>query len=232
MRGISYPYTFGIGAVVRWPDSVLISGFSYAPRAPADPLYPMSFRGNTAQNMRAFGSVGGKLRPGYPRDVTQHVNVEGRAGIITVDRRAYDITVWNRLAVERKQWERRPAWFAEPSTRGLGRTTPPPPAISGTWFDSSTGLLWVVANVAAPGWAAAWSGADLSRDVRVSSIAMERLYNSVLEVLDLTSGRVVARAEINGWVTGMLPGGRLVKYSVDIAGEPRVGIVDAKLVGR
>jgi hypothetical protein len=232
VRGISYPNRFGIGSVIRWPDSVLISGFSYSPRVTADPLYLMSFRGNSAQNVRTFGSVGGALRPGYPRDVTQHINVTGRAGTITVDRRAYDITVWSRLAAERKQFERRPAWFAQPSTAGLSPKAPPPPAISGTWFDSSTGLLWVVANVPAPGWASAWSGVPAAQEIRVSAIAVERLYNSVLEVVDLAAGRVVTRTEINGWVTGILPGGRLVKYSVDLAGEPRIGIVDAKLIGR
>ncbi len=231
IRSIPYPYTFGSGAVVRWPDSVLISGRSYGPKASVEPLYLMSFRGSTAQSTRTFGSVDGVLRKGYSPDVTQHINVGATASTITVDRRAYDITRWSRLGVERRQFERRPAWFAEPSIRNLAPANPPPVAITGTWVDS-TGLLWVTTQVPAPGWAAAWSGVSLQQEIRVSAIAIEKLYNTVLEVLDLTTGRVVTRTEIVGWVTGILPGGRLVKYSVDLAGEPRVGIVDVKLIGR
>ncbi len=230
VRSMSYPFMFGRGVVLRWPDSVLVSGRTSGPRASVEPLYLMNFAQPSVRATRNFGSVGGVLRPGYSRDITQHINRNARGEVITVDHAAYDITIWSKLGADRKQLQRRPSWFAAPSTQGIGPNSPPPPAISGTWVDAS-GLLWVATSVPAPGWKSAWSGMALTGgEIKVSSIAVELLYDTVLEVIDPVKARVVARAQLNGWILDVLPGTRLVKYSVDITGEPRVGIIDAKLV--
>ncbi len=229
VRSFSYPFTFGQGVVLRWPDSVLVSGRTSGPRASVDPLYHMNFAQPRVRVVQNFGSVGGVLRPGYSRDISQHINTNARGELITVDCAAYDITIWNRPGAERTQLQRRPSWFAAPSTQGMGPNAPPPPAISGTWVDAS-GLLWVATRVPAPGWKSAWSGVQMAREIKVSSIALELLYDTVLEVIDPVRARVVTREQLSGWVLDVLPGGRLVKYSVDITGEPRVGIIDAKLV--
>ncbi len=70
----------------------------------------------------------------------------------------------------------------------------------------------------------------VGREIKVSSIALELLYDTVLEVIDPVRARVVTREQLSGWVLAILPGGRLVKYGVDITGEPRVGIIASKLV--
>ncbi len=230
VRSLSYPFTFGQGVVLRWPDSVLVSGTTNGRRASADPLYLMNFAQSAVGVTKNFGSVGGALRPGYSRDIRQHINTTKRGDIITVDHAAYDITIWKRLGAERTQLQRRPTWFSTPSASGLGPNAPPPPAIGGTWIDES-GRLWVATRVPAPTWKSAWAGVQMAREIKTSSIAFELLYDTVLEVIDLSSARVLARKQLDGWILDVLPGGRLVKYNVDITGEPRVGLIDVQLEG-
>ena len=227
VRSISFPSTFGRGAVLRWPDSVLVSGRASG-GAERNPLQLVSFKESIARTVESFGARVAAQRVGYSSDAQQHVSVSARVGTIAVDRYAYDITVWTRVARASRYMQRRPAWFPGPSRGGLGPAKAPLPGISGTWIDGS-GMLWVTTQVAAPGWASAWNDTPRFGEIKVSSIAMERLYNSVLELLDPVGARVVARLELNGWIIAVLPGGRLVKYSVDVTGEPRVSIIDAKL---
>jgi hypothetical protein len=229
VRSISFPYSFARGAILRWPDSVLLSGAAPGARASAEHLHLVSFRQGTARTLTSVAVQGGSLRSGAPRNTRQHVEFSSDGSLVSVDRYSYDLTLWSSVGVPSRRLQRRPQWFAEGSKATMGSPkSPPPPIIGSTWADSA-GSVWIASNVAAPGWSTAWSGVPAGGDIRVSSIAMERLYNTKLEIIDTKTARVTARLELDGWIISILPGGRLVKYSVDVRGEPQVSVIDARL---
>ncbi len=232
VRSISFPFAFGRGAVLRWPDSVLFSGRASGAnlRAPSAPLHLASFRDPMARIIASYSPHGTATRPGYSSFIIQHISRDPRGRIITVEYLAYDISVWSQLGAERRDVQRRPTWFAQPTSVGMGPKEPPPPGIKGIATEGEN-LLWVATSVPAATWASAWKDASaIGGEIRTSSIALERLYDTMLEILDPVAGSVVARLKLNGFIIGLLPGGRLVKYDVDMIGEPRVSIIQASVV--
>ena len=61
-------------------------------------------------------------------------------------------------------------------------------------------------------------------------MAYERLYRTMVEVIDPTEGRVIARRTIDQWVIAALPGRRIAAYTADRDGIPQVEISQFELV--
>ncbi|MEO7999184.1 MAG: hypothetical protein ABI852_17160, partial [Gemmatimonadaceae bacterium] len=62
------------------------------------------------------------------------------------------------------------------------------------------------------------------REVPTNSIAMENLFNTIIEEIDVKSGRVLSRTRTEKWIIEAFDGGRVAAYEVDLSGTPRVVI--------
>ncbi|MGQ0539160.1 MAG: hypothetical protein ACT4R6_09465, partial [Gemmatimonadaceae bacterium] len=146
------------------------------------------------------------------------------------DERQYRLTRWSHDGKVLESYRRTPSWFRKPSQSLLGTPrSPPEPAITAVSEDAE-GLIWTFVRVAAPTWRSAWPSAAGEFEYR--QIAMEKLFRTMVEVLDLGSKRVVARQMLSDWVIAALPDRRTAVYAVNDAGVPRIDILQLTLLGR
>lgn len=141
---------------LRWPDSLVGSGSILSPKEAGWPLHLLSYRGPEARAIRSFGVERGTSKSIGLMDQLQRMTFGPDQALWTADFLRLRITQWARNGTMLKRLDLKPSWFATPSTDWIGNpTTPPPPRVAGITFDS-TGLLYVVVQVAAADWKSAW----------------------------------------------------------------------------
>jgi hypothetical protein len=63
-------------------------------------------------------------------------------------------------------------------------------------------------------------------------IAKERMYSTIIEIIDPRIGRVMARQTLNSFGVPGLAGGRIAVYDVDPDGNGRITVLSVSLAGR
>ncbi|MEO5799294.1 MAG: hypothetical protein ABIZ70_13460 [Gemmatimonadales bacterium] len=88
--------------------------------------------------------------------------------------------------------DRQPDWFAPYSTASApSNTTPPSPMLMDAWFDAA-GRLWVLGKAADPKWSAGLSATGSDSTASPSISDADKVYDTVLDVLDPASGALLA----------------------------------------
>ncbi len=216
--------------VIRWPDSVVVSGWIRTPASAGFPLHLFNFR-NAPRLVKSFGSSDGKFTLSQQFDPTPFVHVFKDGRILSADVLEYNVSLWRSDGTLIKRLERRPEWFAERSLNNIGtRSTPPPPRVAAIAADSN-GLVWVFTNVSTRTWPRAWDAVRNQRPGEVQAAALDftQLFRTEIEVLDPSSNRVIARAQIASGTAGVLPGMRLVSLTNDRIGSPILRVIPLTL---
>lgn len=215
-RFVQLPFEIHGAAVVAWPDTVVGSGIVQTASEFGWPLHRVSFRPQTAVVGKSFGPGDGDMPPDGSMRSWHWVAPTSEGTIWTAWAYAFDLTEWRTDGSIQRALVRRPTWFTEVSSVGLGNpTTPPPPLIASIQQDSG-GLLWVVARVPAATWRNAWPNlAPGTREVLGRQLARELLYSTIIEVIDPATARVVARRSVDRYAVAGLPARRVAYYGVD-----------------
>jgi hypothetical protein len=224
IRTVRLPSAFIPVIIFRWPDLVLANGYVGSPDASGWPLHRLSFAAGDAQILASFGPDDGTLRPG--QFSFQRLAPSGSNAFWSADWDGrYRLIRWTFPQEQALTLERRPSWFPRSSGSGYGSPQrPPPPRIAGI-LEDSTGLVWVFANTAAPTWRRAWPKDNGAGEVEVGRLAHEKLFQTVVEIIDPRSKRVVARQTIPKYVLAALAGRRAAAYTVDRADIPHIEIL-------
>jgi hypothetical protein len=121
--------------------------------------------------------------------------------------------------------QRSPRWFpgGEP-VRRRGPDERTSPHMVGSWLDVE-GRLWTLAAKPREDTRAAWEGvADVRaglREVRASALpAVYQLNRTMIEVIDLTERRVMARLDFDGYIIDVLPNQRVASFRETPLGIP------------
>jgi hypothetical protein len=174
----------------------------------------MSLAGERAEVLRSFGSEDGALRLGGAPGLFRILSEADSASFWASEVGRYAVTRWKYEKADEKTFVRAPAWFPGTDETRLGNhRTPPSPAVvalqtarrarrvrdaDGTSGDS---LLWVFVRVPARTWKLGWRHVDTTaREIAMSSIRVEELFDTMVEVLDVAKGTVVGRARLPGLV--------------------------------
>ena len=215
------------GVAVAWPAAVIGTGDIRTEGAGSSPLHMLSFASRDVAAEGLFGPGDGMARPGASRQTIHRVAAARSGGVWSADAQEYRVTLFSAKGEPVKTLERKPSWFPVPS-RGMrfSPNAPPPPELTGLFEDPKSGYLWVYARVPASNWRAAWPAASANATaVSSRSIATEKLYDTRIEVLDPSTGRVVARGSLAGPVVSVLSGNRAAMYEVDADGIPHMRVV-------
>jgi hypothetical protein len=219
--------------VIDWPSSVVANGFVGGAQAGTLPLHRLTFADRAAGVLASFGPANDHTGPNAYAWVMQRISPAVGDGFWSADWARYRLTHWTAIGKTILTLERKPSWFLHEFGGGFGSAQEPPdPGISAI-LEDSTGLLWVFAKVPASTWRGAWpSGAHPGRGIPVQQIAHEKLFRTVIEVIDPRRRRVVARQTIPEYIVAALPGPRAAAYVVSGDGTPRIEILRLELRSR
>jgi hypothetical protein len=141
----------------------------------------------------------------------------------------YRIEVWDLSGTHLRTLEREAAWFPPGGEAGSPSADRQARPNAGLWtprFDEH-GRLWTFARVADGDWADALeTGPDPYGRPRmgVPQGSQSDLYDSMIEVLDPATGRLLASTRIDAALGFLLPGGYAASYREDDGGNPFIDI--------
>ncbi len=215
---------------IVWPSQVAMSGLILTPASAGWPLHLATFVGAEVVQTHSFGLEQGALRPNAPMDQAQKL-AAARAGFWSADVFRYRVSRWSRDGRLEVSMQRKPSWFSQASSDWIGNpTTPPPPKVVGI-YEAPDGLLWVYVQVPARSWKEAWpTTTQGAKEVSTRKIRFDKLYSTIVEIVDPKSQAVVAHQALSDHVVSVLVDGRLALYSVSEDDDPQIAISRARLL--
>lgn len=228
MREPLYP-----GVLLHWPTSVILRGApAFGPPSHRS-LHDVSFQEGDAQTRRSFGRGGTMMRMGGSTARFQTLAAARNGGLWSANSYRYELHKWTDQGEHVESFERRPSWFAKESSVWLGNhSNPPPPTVAAIQEDQE-GLLWVFIRIPAENWRLGWGRAPVgAREVPASVIDIEKLFDTMIEVIDPRAGSVLARERLSGYLISVTDHHQVSIYADDQEGNPIIRVIDVALFGR
>lgn len=214
------PVTAG-GVFVFTDGRVLVHGVLATAKAIGLPLHLLDPQGWV---QRSFGADDRSLlvAPGQLEAATvRQVTSAGNGRVWTIPWREYRAELWDTAGVKLIGLVRSVDWF-EGWAQPRSEITEPPPDMGPVWWDPR-GLLWVAARLASTDWqkiprssgadGAFWAIGDL-----------HRIYDTVVEIIDPTRKRVVARTRIDRMAFQVTHDGYYWRYRETTSAHPQIDI--------
>lgn len=232
VRSIVMPVYLVGPVVVKWPSLIVMSGWAAAAYPPNSALHRVSFDGPQEHVLGSFGPRGSGGAFGLQK--ARQLTGAARDGHIwSSDWQRLRFTLWNSDGTAVKSFQRKPEWFPDVDSPGMGTPAKPPDAMVRAIRGDSSGLVWVVSSLPAPTWKEGWPKLQPGqREVLMKDMSFDKFFRSMVEVIDPNTARVVARRQFDSFVYALLPGNRAAIYRVDDDGFPRIDVVALSVTGR
>lgn len=146
-------------------------------------------------------------------------------GLIAVAHNSeYTVEIWNTAGEHIQTVSRDPAWFSH-GQEWDGSRDGPAPLLETPRIDAS-GRLWTVSHVADPEWKRAVPDVEtpLGVGLVVGPESVSRLQDSVVEVIDLRTGLLLASIRIDARVDFISDDGTAAAYREDTMGIPSIDV--------
>ncbi len=140
----------------------------------------------------------------------------------------YEIIQYTTEGTATRQFTRSPSWIRPlPSEDGF-----PAPNANLYGISDTDGRLWIVGQHPAEDWNRYWNR-EINRELEAGTRQLDeaRLYRSVVEVVDIETGRLISAARMPGLVVTLLPDQHVVTYREDEVGVPFVDVYRMTLSG-
>jgi hypothetical protein len=136
--------------------------------------------------------------------------------------RSYTLELWDAHGTLKKRFTRTADWFGEyDRATNLAPGSPPQSRGMGVWFDSRDGLLWTIVHVADPRWREGVGPLMRAEGQEYYPIRdRQRVYDAIVEVIDVGAGRVIARQRFERTVDIPVGGGVFAGVRETAAGVP------------
>jgi len=224
-RQIPLPPNISNVIATHWPDSVLVQGaVNQTTSRRAENLHMISLSGRSP----TFHFSGGNTVRG---EGPQRLASQERGPWWTYQR-PYRLFKWDGKLNQVRELARKPKWWTEDREFPIGRpkTHPPHPYIEGVSVDKN-GMLWVYVNVPAKNWRDGWGDVPAgAMEIPAKQIRRYKLYDTMVEVIDPATAKVVSRKTIDLHIIQALAQRKAVAYVPDENGVPRIQIVEFALI--
>ena len=230
VRQLRTPSQLVNSVIIRWPESVLLSGQIASSQTAGFPLHLTAFDSSEVRLIRSFGPDRGILLPGG-RGITFHVTSRGeQRRIVSARPEEFRIYSWSESGHLLSILRRTAPWFPDSGAGRIGSPKmPPTPALMAIAVDRA-GLIWVFVRTPAESWRRAWAAVNEDvQEVRVSQLEYHWLFNTIVEVIDPSSGRVLSRSVLPGLAISAPLDGHVAVYGRNSRGEPELRIDSVRL---
>jgi hypothetical protein len=204
--------------LVRWMEDgrMIAAADSHQPSSAGVPLHLMSPDGTI---ITSFGSRPDEVMdPGSSSSQRRRIPVASGRGtdlrVYSVGPTTYRIESWSPDGELQDSWVRRNEWFP---------VSPGKAAVITGVHQGSLGDLWVAFAVADPQRFPEPEG-------RFSIGQMNRIVDTLVEVVDLSAGRILARGRFEGRAAGFSSAGELVTLEEDETGVVRIRLLKLEIV--
>jgi len=217
------PYSFF--SVLFLDDSTRVFNFSsHTPEKVGHPLHIVDVNGEIS---RSFGYEGGVYRRDFAISTWRVLNKSGQGAFWAGRFNEYVIEKWTQRGEKVVQIERLPSWFKPYQTEEpLSLSKAPNPFMMGVWEDPE-GLLWTAVIVPDPKWRDALSRSP-GGELRVGS--HHGFLDTIVEVMDPTSGNLIASQRFDLFFEHFTPEGLLTSYREADNGLPFIDIWRVTLI--
>ena len=232
-RSIRMRQTLVPGVVLHWPRSVILRGPPALEPPSNRSLHDVSFQHAEAQTQRSFGRGGTPMRMGGTTAQFQTLAPSRDGGLWSSNVFRYELNKWTATGEHVEALYRRPSWFGEDSPVWLGNPGNPPPPTVAALQEDHEGLLWVFLRIPAQDWRSGWARAPVgAREIPLSMVDVEKLFDTIIEIIDLRAGVVLTRERLKGYLIGVTDDHEISIYMDDQNGNPTVRIIAITLAGR
>ncbi|MEO7361870.1 MAG: hypothetical protein ABI120_16180 [Gemmatimonadaceae bacterium] len=229
-RAMRLPDNLLPASATGWPAQMLLSGIVSSATDDAWTLHLATANQPNVSIIKSFGTEKLTSEQSSTMARYQRVTPASDSGFWSADILRYRISHFSKDGVLLGTIERTPDWFPVASKDNIGTPTEPPPPKLITVWQAPDGLLWVFGRVAAKHWQEAWPTlAPGAKEVNYSALSLERMYGTVIEVIDPITRNVVTTKTLDEYVSNVLPNGNVVVYSVDTAHVAHMAVVRLSL---
>lgn len=174
------------------PDGVLLQYLDVG--AGGRVRLPLHVIGAEGEVIRSFGGTGEPLETDQLRESVCVLGAANGGRVWSAYVNEYRVELWSREGAHVQTIERTADWFPPATGPAAGSvlTHRPHPAINALWHDGRN-HLWVSMLVPAR----TWRAADPRQPGRVADVDWSSVYDTVIEVIDIRGGRVLARARFD-----------------------------------
>ncbi len=224
-RYITLPAARDPRAVFDRDGRLFLAASILSPNRIGLPLHRLDSRGAIELS---FGSERTVVTPATSVDVRRRVAPSADGGIWTSRVDEYVIERWSADGILQQRLVRDAGWFrAVRQVSGSPAPTPPQPHIVALQEDRS-GLVWVLTSVADLNWKP-MSVRQVAGEDAPSPAEMDGLYDTILEVLDPESGRVVVARRVPYLLRGFAGEDLIYRYRERSGGNPVYEVLRVRL---
>lgn len=209
--------------VVALPTGDLIA--SLVATTPASAGVPLQLFTGDWRSGKAIGERGGRLLPTDRARLRRRLAPSSDSGFWAAQVAEYAIEKWSAKGVLQRRILRDAPWFvAHQLAVPTDREPAPRPLLVGIWEDAA-GRLWTVSLVPDARWRSAFGAVRQSSRGEYSTLDRMDLYvDTVIEVLDVELGQVLARTRIDGAASAVGTGGLFAVTATDADGSLLVSL--------
>jgi hypothetical protein len=224
VRSASYPGQV-LGAV-EWPDGSLVVNASF--QGPTSAGLPLHRIDGSGRPVRSFGANVRSPPDPYGGVLMRGIAAGGPGQIWSVTPLRYEPILWSEDG-KVMELQRMARWFPpQVSPQSPGRGQRPTPWVGGVWHDGRE-HLWVVIQVPDANWRPP-PDSLIPRGERGPPIEYDREYDTIIEVINIRTGQLLAMQRYSEMLTQLLPGGYITHYREDADGEPYLAIWQLRFV--
>ena len=206
--------------VVRKDGSAVVAGSAQTSGGAGWPFHFL------ARGMGSITKSFGSMEPGAPGSAPAPGRLTMATsrdhGFWTVDLLEYRLTQWDSTGRPRQILVGDPAWWTDPPQPSQRDTAAVPPhtGIRRVYEDPS-GLLWVMTLVPGPRWREGWGRKLPDGGYLVSGIRFDLLHDTMIEVIDPRSARLVTSIRLSGYISEYLGPDEILQTTEDASGVPK-----------
>lgn len=189
---------------------------------------PLHVHGPSGEHLRTFGRSTEPVRSDAPYDVRRSIAYDGDASILASWVNRYRIERWSiqgrlvQVIEHQRPWF--PHWSSYPPNIDARR---PPTWLESVRVDSTQGVIWCILHVAGEGWSPDPRRMPDEHAPAPTLAARNDVLDTIIEVLDMRTGQLLASRRVNVLISGYLNDGANIYTSrrEDESGNQQIDIL-------
>jgi 6-bladed beta-propeller len=174
----------------------------------------------------SFREPDARLLPERPWELPHVMTHSSSGGFWSVARDTYRLTEWNLDGTPRQVVMREAEWFIPHMNRPIGTNEIPPPWIVGLRELARDTLIVFMLVPSARYQAVLGKKKETPNGLLYDVSNRQGLYDTLIEVLDLSGGSVVLRTRLDNYLVGFADAMLVYGYEIDGSGSPHVYVAE------